>query len=503
MAIGLNPSFSLEIALEGLSQEGFLVIATEAIEKLKWNISATDLSMIRAYTKLSWSSYGEEINVVIDNGFATIKSSCTGMQLVDWGRNRKNVSALVSKIEELQTILTAEEIQAKIDALNLRRKEAGIAGEAGMGGDAGIDGEAVFPSRKTTGIQSVFSIFIPTEGYFITPILININILVFILMLVSGASILQPDNEVLLFWGANFRPYTLEGQWWRLFTACFVHIGIIHLLLNMYALLYIGMLLEPILGKTRFLAAYLLTGIGASLVSLWWNDFIISAGASGAIFGMYGVFLALLTTNLLEKTEKKTFLTSILVFIGYNLANGLKGNSGVDNAAHIGGLLSGLVIGYAFVPSLKSFENTKLKMSTIAILLVTISISGYALCTTLPNDIPRYEEAMKRFVTLEQMALEVYKLPESTSKEEILTEIDERGIYYWEECLDLLKSFENSNLPDAIKTRNHKLKQYCELRIKSYETIYKTIEEDTDKYQDQIKQYDQQVEKLIKEISGN
>jgi rhomboid protease GluP len=173
-------------------------------------------------------------------------------------------------------------------------------------------------------------------------------------MLISGVHILLPENQDLLNWGANFRPMTLEGQWWRLFTACFLHIGILHLLLNMYALLYVGLLLEPYLGKTRFLAAYLISGIAASMTSLWWHDFTISAGASGAIFGMYGVFLALLTTNLLDKSVKKALLTSIAVFVGYNILNGLQPNSGIDNAAHIGGLISGLIIGYAFVPSLRA-----------------------------------------------------------------------------------------------------------------------------------------------------
>jgi rhomboid protease GluP len=110
-------------------------------------------------------------------------------------------------------------------------------------------------------------------------------------------------------------------------------------------LLYIGLLLEPYLGKTRFLTAYLISGIAASMTSLWWNDLTISAGASGAIFGMYGVFLALLSTNLLDKSVKKVLFTSIAVFAGYNILNGLKSNSGIDNAAHIGGLISGLIIG--------------------------------------------------------------------------------------------------------------------------------------------------------------
>jgi rhomboid protease GluP len=137
-------------------------------------------------------------------------------------------------------------------------------------------------------------------------------------MAITGVNIISPDSESLVQWGANFRPLTLEGQAWRLLTNCFLHIGILHLLLNMYALLYIGVLLEPHLGRLRFAAFYILTCIIASTVSVSWHDLTVSAGASGAIFGMYGVFLALLSTNLIEKSARKALLASIGIFVVFN-----------------------------------------------------------------------------------------------------------------------------------------------------------------------------------------
>ncbi|WP_373395877.1 rhomboid family intramembrane serine protease [Algoriphagus halophilus] len=207
--------------------------------------------------------------------------------------------------------------------------------------------------EKITGF---FSIFNPIDGYFVTPLLIICNLLIFIAMIYTGTHFLFPDIQDLLDWGANYRPFTVDGQWWRLLVSCFLHIGILHLLFNMYALFYIGLLLEPYLGKARFLAAYLISGIAASIASIWWNGMVVSAGASGAIFGMYGVFLALLSTNLVDKSIRKSLFTSIGVFVVYNLVNGLNPNNGVDNAAHIGGLLTGFVLGYGFVPSLKNLK---------------------------------------------------------------------------------------------------------------------------------------------------
>lgn len=421
MAFGFSPKHVQEYELDDLNQEHFLVLAIEAATQLEWNVSFVSENGFIAYTKFSWSSWSEEVTVKIDQGIISVKSECTGSQILDWGKNKNNVNALHEKYEEIKSTISQEEIENKLTELR----------QSYVSADDNILNKP--PSTSKDKITGLFSIFKPTSGYFISPILLTINLLVFIMMLVSGVHILIPENQDLLNWGANFRPMTLDGQWWRLLTACFLHIGILHLLLNMYALLYIGLLLEPYLGKTRFLSAYLISGIAASMTSLWWNDLTISAGASGAIFGMYGVFLALLTTNLLDKSVKKALLTSIAVFVGYNLLNGLKPDSGVDNAAHIGGLLSGLIIGYAFVPSLKAFENKSIKLSTVGALTFVLLISSFTVYKSLPNDIVKYENAMQRFVSMESMALQVYNLPEETPNDIILLEIKEKGIYNWNE----------------------------------------------------------------------
>ncbi|MCR6640595.1 MAG: rhomboid family intramembrane serine protease [Sporocytophaga sp.] len=294
---------------------------------------------------------------------------------------------------------------------------------------------------------------------------------------------------------------TLEGEWWRLITCCFLHIGIFHLLMNMYALLYIGVLLEPLLGRTRFITAYLLTGVTASITSLWWHDLTISAGASGAVFGMYGVFLALLTTNLIEKTARQTLLTSIAVFVGYNLINGLRG--GIDNAAHIGGLIGGLLIGYAFIPSLKKTHEGNLKYGTIALLSLIILVSSFVVYQRIPNDIGQYDTKIQKFFSMEELALEVYNLPQDTPNDKLLYSINDIGIYYWNENIKLIDSFEELNLPSEIRVRNGILKEYCQLRIKCYELLYKAISENTNQYQQQIEDYNLQIEAKIKELSSN
>lgn len=206
-------------------------------------------------------------------------------------------------------------------------------------------------------IKSFFKFFIPRQGYYITPILIDMNIFMFILMALSGLGFMDFGVVDLLKWGANFLPYTSDGQWWRLLSSMFLHAGIIHLLSNMFALFFIGLILEPIIGKKTFAISYFLCGITASIFSIWWHDNTVSVGASGAIFGLFGIFLALLIMKSVSKDMSKSFLASTIIFIAYNLFMG-SFNSVIDNACHIGGLICGLLIGFYLSTSDKFKDNS-------------------------------------------------------------------------------------------------------------------------------------------------
>lgn len=221
------------------------------------------------------------------------------------------------------------------------------------------DGE----TEKNNSPEMYKRLLLPREGYVITPFLIYVNTLVFLVMVFKGLGFISFKPEDLLNWGANFRPYTSNGQWWRLLTNTFLHGGIMHIVANMYGLLFVGIFLEPVIGKTKYLIAYLLTGIIASCVSIWWYSATISVGASGAIFGLYGVFLALLLTKVFPRDFSKAFLISTMVFIGYNLLMGISG--GIDNAAHIGGLLSGFIIGLILYPTIKKQAPDESKLNTL------------------------------------------------------------------------------------------------------------------------------------------
>lgn len=218
---------------------------------------------------------------------------------------------------------------------------------------------AYTPWDEQSDHSGIIGVLTPQRGHLATPILLDLNILLFIVMALMGADFSSFELPGLLSWGANYRPLVLEGEYWRLLTSVFLHGGLQHLIVNMLALLFIGLFLEPVLGAWRFILSYLLTGLAGSLVSIWWHPDTVSVGASGAILGMYGVAIALLVTDLLPVKLKRTSLLCFVAYVSYGLLGGLAAN--IDNAAHLGGLLSGICIGLLLYPGLNAKkENTRL-----------------------------------------------------------------------------------------------------------------------------------------------
>ncbi|MBF9239700.1 rhomboid family intramembrane serine protease [Hymenobacter sp. BT683] len=188
-------------------------------------------------------------------------------------------------------------------------------------------------------------LFIPSRRFLATPLLLDLNLLIFGLMVFSGVSASDPMGRELVQWGSNVSGLTLHGEPWRLFSSLFLHAGLSHLLLNMFSLWLLGLLVEDRVGPLRLALVYLASGVGGGLASLWWHSSgVNSVGASGAIFGLYGLLLALLVSKkiLLDKSDRRAMLGLVLYLVLSNLISGLTGN--IDNAAHLGGLLMGLLV---------------------------------------------------------------------------------------------------------------------------------------------------------------
>jgi rhomboid protease GluP len=181
----------------------------------------------------------------------------------------------------------------------------------------------------------------------VTQAIFGINVAVFIAMTMAGVAMFDnPAGQDLVRWGANFGPLTVSGQWWRLLTCVFIHGGLLHIAFNMWCLWDLGRLAESLYGHWTFAVVYLITGLSSSLVSLAWNPAVLSVGASGAIFGIAGALLAsfYLGEFSLPRAAITGTLRSVAIFVGYNLIFGAV-IARTDNAAHVGGLVMGLILG--------------------------------------------------------------------------------------------------------------------------------------------------------------
>jgi membrane associated rhomboid family serine protease len=198
----------------------------------------------------------------------------------------------------------------------------------------------------------------------ITVALLAINTLALLAVFALG---LGRDELGLARAGALFRPAVLAGEWWRLGTAMFLHAGLLHLVANMYALLLLGRVTEEILGGARLLLIYTLAGIGGGLASLW-ADRGLSVGASGAIMGLLASLTVIVVSrrHLFHPLERRTllgnllFLAALQFFLGFQLPM-------IDNAAHTGGFVVGLLATAGLVPARELVPAARRALGTVAI----------------------------------------------------------------------------------------------------------------------------------------
>lgn len=197
---------------------------------------------------------------------------------------------------------------------------------------------------------------LPLHRSLFTRALLVFNVLVYIALTLAAdnglfnAAIGGADIRTLVAFGAKFNPAILDGEYWRFLTPVFLHIGLIHLLFNQYALSIIGTQVERLFGSGRFLAIYMLSGIGGSIASFAMSA-AVAAGASGAIFGIIGTLAAFFVRNreILGDMGRQQ-LRSLLGLIAINLFLGAS-IPGIDNAGHMGGLVVGTILGLLFAPT--------------------------------------------------------------------------------------------------------------------------------------------------------
>ncbi len=240
--------------------------------------------------------------------------------------------------------------------------------------------------RYSTSDDFLDALFARMPHAGVTLALVAVNVLIFIALAFQADALWRVPGSVLADWGGNYAVQTRGGQLWRLVTALFLHGGVLHVGLNMLALYQAGQLAERLFGHRRFAFIYFTCGVLASLASVWWRPEGLSIGASGAVFGVFGALLshvlvcrASVPHGLFHRLRK-----ALLGFIVYSLLAGFV-LPGIDNAAHLGGLLAGLLLGAVLAEPLGS---TALRRGRASAGVAAVVIAGMALWQATPPLLP-------------------------------------------------------------------------------------------------------------------
>jgi rhomboid protease GluP len=333
----------------------------------------------------------------------------------------------------------------------------------------------------------------------VTILLIAINIIVYTLMLFSGVDFFAPTTLDILNWGGCNDATISHGQPWRLVTAMFVHFGILHLLMNLYALYDLGSTLERIIGKARFILAYLATGIFGGLVSQIWHlgTYSVEAGASGGVFGIIGVLIALLTTKLFPDEVRTPYLKRILGMVAVNLVYGMQGS--VNMAAHMGGLVSGFILGYGLYMTLEKRSNGVL----LFIPLITLFSVAGTLQYMKGSDSFKFDEIVSQ---VESLQAQSEKINEDVPWDEGVVSrfLTANMLPVWEKQQHLTAQARELNLSGNKAKYREYLDKWVELQTRKLQALILKIEalernEEVHLYQNRIDQIENQITHLNEE----
>lgn len=307
-----------------------------------------------------------------------------------------------------------------------------------------------------------------------TYILIGLNVVVFAWLALQQQSLMMDtsaDVLAIIRAGANLNPLTLGGQPWRIVTCMFLHFGVIHLLVNMYALYVLGKGLEPAMGSGRFVLVYLICGIAASIASLLFNVYIPSAGASGAIFGLFGYRLSAEIVGSFH--DRQSLLNIFINFVVFVLINGaIAAFASVDIAGHVGGCIAGLIIG-VFHFRLRWFIPEKY-LALLAVLVASTLI-------LLPLGQVRYYKVFQAVLNMEERLDQLF---DTRAGDTLMKDSLANYIPRWDSILAALDK--TGDLPEEVKRDTMVLRDYIQLRRQ--ETFYRVrmVERESYIYYDSI-----------------
>ncbi|HZL88532.1 MAG TPA: rhomboid family intramembrane serine protease [Pirellulaceae bacterium] len=346
-----------------------------------------------------------------------------------------------------------------------------------------------------------------TPRLWVTPTLIAINLAIFVAMLIAGRT-LNPPVDLVLAWGADYGPRTLDGQWWRLVSSIFLHFTLVHVGLNMWVLWDLGQLVERLVGNVGFLVLYLVSGLGGCIASLAWNPTAISAGASGAVFGVAGALLGFLALrrDSVPAAMLSHLRSSMVTFVGFNVIFGfLARGMNIDNAAHLGGLATGIGCGLMLSQKLSSQAAAwrPLRNAVTGVVGLVAVIAGFWLLPPAPPDVlgelMRFDEVASQVNSIYSDAAQKYDDRKITPAEMVHT-LEHDVLPPWEASLQRLERLEHAK--GATQDMVSKTVASVRLRREGWQALIVALRDDDREAMERFKDRWEAANKLLEENSA-
>ncbi len=387
----LNEYYTWKVANHLISNRQFELIQADRNNKEIWlkGIVNKKTTIIRLYSKgFDWSNHLKRDIAFVIERVRKIQKMLKGKEIQiynlyfaqyqpvdDWSSLKKNILLKDRKSILTKTFYLYEENRnSDVTALfNELEMEPPLLQD--FQNEEELERELAYFKQEIIGRhqqqkREVTSIFNYGKPFF-TYILMAINILIYFWMESKG----DTTNMLhLIEWGAKFNPYIMDGEWWRIVTSMFLHIGTLHIMMNMFALYYLGVLVEKMYGNVKFLFIYFLSGIAGGLTSFAFNQ-TVAAGASGAIFGMFGalLFFGIQNRKIFLQTMGGNLLFVILlnIVLGFSIPN-------IDMGAHLGGLLGGFIASSIVQMPKKKAISTRI-IGTLVYLFLIAGLVAYGI----------------------------------------------------------------------------------------------------------------------------
>jgi rhomboid protease GluP len=251
-----------------------------------------------------------------------------------------------------------------------------------------------------------------------TIVLIGLNLAMFAVELATGGDLMWGPKPIdMIDLGGNLGPLTLNGEPWRLFTSMFLHLGVLHLALNMWGIYSIGRVLEVAFGRVGYVVLYVVAGLAGSLVSAIRAQGV-SVGASGALFGLFGAFVAFLIVHRdrLDPEARNQQIRSLGIVIVFNLLLGLQ-LKGIDMAAHVGGLFGGFLAAYALEWKRRGGRSRLVRIALVGV-IGTAAVVGasFVVKPRLSNELSQAQDDVRAIMDVERVVLPRFQEITSDSK---------------------------------------------------------------------------------------